>query len=647
MALVPRPTSDLLIGHCSWVIAHCSLLIGILDDALALFRQGPPHPIHFMAILLKTSLSLLTCWAWLGASTVFHAAESATVSGSDIQRIREEGLERSEVMATASYLTDVIGERLTASPSLRRANEWTRDRMTSWGLANAHLHAWGPFGRGWTVKLFTAQVIEPICIPLTAYPRAWSPGLPETLTGEVVWFYPTNQAQLDAFKGRLKGAIVMTSETTEVKEPTEPLSTRLTDAELLEVANAGPGGRQIIAGSPWGRRRPRATNAPPAERIGPRRAPATPPRGTEALVQERQEKPDEPREPASPPVNTSRRLAFLAKEGPALLLGTSRMGDNGTLSMGSATVLGGGGGRGGRVWSTNPPAIPPQIVVSAEQYNRLARMIQAGEKVRMEVDLRVEFHSDDLMSYNTIAELPGTDLKDEIVMLGAHMDSWQGGTGATDNAAGVAAVMEAVRIIKAAGLQPRRTIRVGLWAGEEQGLLGSRAYVQDHFGSFTNVSITNTPAKNEDGQPGETTTREERRLAAKPDYDRFSAYFNLDNGAGRIRGIYLQSNEGVRPLFRRWLEPLRDLGAETLAGGNTGSTDHMEFDRVGLPGFQFIQDPLDYFTRTHHTSADVFDRIPPEDLKQASVVLAVFAYQAAMMDEKLPRKTANAPKRWP
>lgn len=592
--------------------------------------------------------NVIRCLVFLLISLPLRAADRRQASEEDIQKIRAEGLERSQVMETASYLTDVIGARLTGSPEMRRANEWTREKLASWGLENAHLHAWGPFGRGWTVKRFSAQVVEPTCVPLIGYPRAWSPGTEGLLSAEVVYFNPTNQAELDTFKGRLKGAIVMTSEILEVKEPTEALSRRLTEAELLEAANSGPGGREMILGSPWSRRRRGEDRPARAEEALPRRRPATvPPKGAEALAAERTDKANEVKTPDSPPVSVSKRMEFLGKEGPALMVGISRMGDNGTLMMTPASPPGGGTGRRGGVWSTNPPAMPPQIVISPEQYNRLARMIQQGEKLKMEVDLGVKFSSDDLMSYNTIAELPGTDLKDEIVMLGAHMDSWQGGTGATDNAAGVAAVMEAVRIIKAAGLHPRRTIRVGLWSGEEQGLLGSEAYVRDTFGAFTNVTITVAAAKAEDGKETESTQREERRLLAQPAYDHLSAYYNLDNGAGKVRGVYMQSNEAARTLFRKWIEPLRDLGVETLAGGNTGSTDHISFDRIGLPGFQFIQDPLDYFTRTHHTSADVYDRIPPEDLKQASVVLAVFAYQTAMLDEKLPRKTSNAPKRFP
>jgi hypothetical protein len=349
--------------------------------------------------------------------------------------------------------------------------------------------------------------------------------------------------------------------------------------------------------------------------------------------------------------------------------------------------------------------MPPQVAVSAESYNRIVRMIQAGEKVRMQIDLEVKYYNDDLMAYNTIAEIPGTDLKDQIVMLGGHMDSWPAGTGATDNGVGAAACLEAVRIIQAAGLHPRRTIRIALWTGEEEGLLGSRAYVTQHFGSISGgrgrgaggfrggrgapggrgvgAPGTNAPtdlAATTNNAPGQIagnltspargggggrggrgarggagvtqgttnaapdmaatapTTPVRRGLTPGPEYDKLSAYFNLDNGGGKIRGIFMEQNEAVRPIFRRWLEPFRGLGAETLTMSRTGSTDHVSFDSIGLPGFQFLQDPMDYFTHTHHTSEDVFDRISADDFKQAATIMAAFVYDAAMMDEKLPRK---------
>jgi carboxypeptidase Q len=263
------------------------------------------------------------------------------------------------------------------------------------------------------------------------------------------------------------------------------------------------------------------------------------------------------------------------------------------------------------------------------------RMIQQGAPVKMEVDLKVKYHYEDPMAYNTIAEIPGTDLKDELVMLGGHMDSWQSGTGATDNGVGVAVAMEAARIIEAAHLHPRRTIRVALWTGEEEGLLGSKAYVSNHFGSFG----TNTfPRRRSFDSDDDTNRPPPPPLLKGPEYEKLSVYFNLDNGAGKIRGVYMQGNEAVRPLFAKWLEPFHDMGAETLTVSRTGSTDHISFDTIGLPGFQFIQDPLEYSTRTHHSNQDVFDRIQADDLKQCATIMAAFVYDAAMIDEKLPRK---------
>jgi Zn-dependent M28 family amino/carboxypeptidase len=287
--------------------------------------------------------------------------------------------------------------------------------------------------------------------------------------------------------------------------------------------------------------------------------------------------------------------------------------------------------RGARPWTEDSPPILPQFVVAAEHYNRLVRMIQKGVKPQLEIDIESSYHTGDPNCFNVIAEIPGADLKEEIVMIGAHFDSWHSGTGATDNAIGCGVVMEAMRILKATGVSPRRTIRVALWTGEEQGLFGSRAYVADHFG------ILNTPRRPRDGDD-DNGERRTPTLETKPEYDKFSAYFNLDNGAGKIRGIYMQGNEAVRPIFRSWLSPFADLDASTITISNTGGTDHQSFTGIGLPGFQFIQDPIEYDTRTHHSNMDVYERVIEDDAKQASVIMATFAYQAAMRDERLPRK---------
>jgi carboxypeptidase Q len=525
-----------------------------------------------------------------------------------IERIKDEGMNRSQVMQILGYLSDVIGPRLTGSPGMKRANEWTRDKLAEWGLQNAHLEAWGPFGRGWTLKNFNAEVTEPQTIPLIAYPKAWSPGLKGTLTADVVYFDAKDEAGLEKYRGKLKGAIVLTSPPPEIKAHFEPMGVRRDEKDLLRLADA------------------------PDPRSIPRRLfQVNPQQRAEAMFQ-------------------AKKQQFFVDEGVALLIDPSRRGDGGTIFVQSATVAqpfvdtaattpapGTTPPRRFSAWDKDAPRIVPQMVVASEHYNRMVRMIQAGEKLRMAVNLSVEFQDKDPMAYNTIAEIPGTDLKDEVVMIGGHMDSWHAGTGATDNGAGVATAMEVVRILQALKLQPRRTIRVGLWSGEEEGLFGSRNYVIQHLGSLGDGSVEALRVFGGGGQQGPPP-----KLNTKPDYEKFSAYFNLDNGTGRIRGVYLQGNEAVRTLFRQWLAPFREMGASTLSISNTGGTDHLSFDAIGLPGFQFIQDEIEYETRTHHSNQDVFDRIIADDMKQNAVIMAAFVYKTAMMDEKMPRKAMPA-----
>ena len=557
------------------------------------------------------------------ASPAALVAQTQTAPAPDpndpIQRIKDEGMNRSQVMQTMSYLSDVIGPRLTASPGMKRANEWTRDQLTKWGLQNARLESFGPFGRGWELKRFSAQVIEPLAIPLIAYPKAWSPGFASPITADVIYFDARSDADLEKFKGKLNGKIVLTAPMREVPAHFQAQGTRLTEKELLALADAPEprpgGGRGNFGGGN------------PAAR-------------------------------AAAAAFAAAKLRFFQAEGAALLVDPSR-GDGGTIFVQSASVPqpvrdpNAPPTRGTPAYDRSGPKVTPQMVVAIEHYNRLVRMLQAGEPVKMTVDLSVAWQETDLMGYNTVAEIPGTDLKDEIVMLGGHMDSWHSGTGATDNAAGVSVAMEAVRIIQALGLKPRRTIRVALWSGEEQGLLGSRAYVAQHFGSMQNPATSAVPSTgaagtsangggNSNGNGASTQTARQTApvLVKKADYEKFSAYFNLDNGTGKIRGVYLQGNEAVRPIFRQWLAPFRDLGATTLSISNTGGTDHLAFDAIGLPGFQFIQDEIEYDTRTHHSNQDVFDRIQADDMKQAAMIMAAFVYQTAMRDQKLPRKPA-------
>ena len=568
---------------------------------------------------LRRSAALLLLLIFITSPATLRAQQTpapAPDPNDPIVRIKDEGMNRSQVMQTLSYLSDVIGPRLTASPGMKRANDWTRDQLTKWGLQNAHLEAWGPFGRGWTLKRFSAQVIEPTAIPLIAYPKAWSPGLASPLTADVVYIDAKTEADLEKFKGKLAGKIVLTSPMREVAAHFDSLGTRLNEKELLTLADAPEprpgGGRPNFANNATFRAAADLANA---------------------------------------------KLRFFQAENAAVLIDPGR-GDGGTIFVQSASVPqpprdpnvpAPAFGRGIPPYDKNAPKVTPQLVVAAEHYNRIVRMLQAGEPVKMTVDLSVAWQDADPMGYNTIAEIPGTDLKDEIVMLGGHMDSWHSGTGATDNGAGCAVAMEAVRILQTLGLKPRRTIRIALWSGEEQGLLGSRAYVAEHFGSMQNPATSAAPATGgaNNGMGGGNgngngTAPAAPTLIKKPEYENLSGYFNLDNGTGKIRGVYLQGNEGIRSLFRQWLAPFRDMGASTLTISNTGGTDHLSFDAIGLPGFQFIQDEIEYDTRTHHSNQDVIDRIQADDMKQAATIMAAFIYQTAMRDEKLPRKPAPA-----
>ena len=529
-----------------------------------------------------------------------------------IERIKDEGMKRSQVMQTLSYLSDVIGPRLTASPNMKRANNWTRETLEKWGMQNAHLEPWGPFGRGWALKRFSAQVTEPQDIPLIAYPKAWSPATNGAVTGDVVYLDAKTEADLEKYRGKLKGAIVLTQPTRELKARFDPLGTRRDEKNLLALADApAPGGGPNRGGGGGGFRMT-------------------------------------PEQRAALQFNV-RKLMFAQEEGAAVLVDGSRAGDGGTIFVQQATVpqpvpdvpFGPGAPRQKAAYDKDPPKILPQIVVANEHYNRIVRMLQAGEQVKMEVNIGVEWQDADPMGYNTIAEIPGSDptLKDEVVMLGGHMDSWHAGTGATDNGAGVAVAMEAMRIIQTLDLKPKRTIRIGLWTGEEQGLLGSAAYVAQHFGKLEPGNPGVVPPGTPNSQPAAPP-----KLVTAPEYEKFDAYFNLDNGTGKIRGVYLQGNEAVRPLFRQWLMSFRDKpgenvwSANTLTISNTGGTDHLSFDRIGLPGFQFIQDEIEYDTRTHHSNMDVFDRIQADDLKQAATIMAAFVYLTATRDEKIPRK---------
>ncbi|MEO8573014.1 MAG: M20/M25/M40 family metallo-hydrolase [Pyrinomonadaceae bacterium] len=524
-------------------------------------------------------------------SKVYSAPKAA------IDKIRDEGLNHSQVMQTLSYLTDVIGGRLTNSPNMKRANEWTRDTMAKLGMQNARLEAWGPFGRGWSLKSFSAQVNEPTVFPVIAYPKAWSPSTKGAVTSDVVYLNIKFDEDFAKYKGQLRGKIVMTSRPRELKADFTGMGERLSDEALAKLAEAPD---------------PNAAAAP-----------AQNPEQQTPQQQERLQR----------FMMGLKAANFLLEEGAAVIVDNSGNGSGGTLFVQSANVAQEVPASAQQVFNNRNRLQPyqkeseakmlPQMTMATEDYNRLVRMIENGAKPRMTIDIQTQYYDEDLMGYNTVAEIPGMDptLKEELVMLGGHLDSWHSGTGATDNAAGCAVAMEAARILITSGLKPRRTIRVALWSGEEQGLNGSREYVRQQFGE-------RKPGEN--NQPG--------ALVKTANYDKLSAYYNLDNGTGKIRGVYMQGNAGVRPYFETWLTPFADLGAKTLTLSNTGGTDHQSFDRIGLPGFQFIQDEIEYDARTHHSNQDNFDRIQGDDLKQAATIMAAFVYQTAMMDEKMPRK---------
>jgi carboxypeptidase Q len=495
-----------------------------------------------------------------------------------VGRIRNEAFTNSQVMSVMEHLTDRIGARLTGSPALREANEWTRSQLESWGLRNARLEAWGPFGRGWSFSRASLSLVEPRALPLFALPQAWTPGTEGPVRGQAIKVSLASEEDLEAHRGQLGGKILLLDDAQEISPGERAYFQRRTPEDLDEL-EAFP---------------------VPQPRVRPDE-------GARRRVMQR--------------VRFRPRLnQFLEDEGVVAVLRASARND-------AIVRVGGGGSR-----QADESAGVPDLVVAAEHYNLLHRLVGAGEQVELEIDVTARFHDDDPMAYNTLAEIPGTDLADEVVMVGAHLDSWHAGTGATDNAAGSAVAMEAVRILQALGVRPRRTIRVALWTGEEQGLLGSRAWVSEHLASRPE------PDSEEERRLPRFLQRQRGPLTLAPAHARLAAYFNLDNGSGRIRGIYTQSNAAVVPIFEAWLRPLHDLGADTVTMRDTGGTDHLPFDAVGLPGFQFVQDELDYSTRTHHTNLDVLDRVQRDDLVQASIVMASFAYHAAMRDELLPRK---------
>jgi hypothetical protein len=478
-----------------------------------------------------------------------------------IFKIKEEGLRRSRVMELESYLTDVYGPRLTGSPNIKEAGEWAQKTMRDWGLANVHAEPW-PFGRGWQNQRLVANAVTPRAYQLIAYSKAWTPGTNGPITGDAVLAVINEDKDFDAFRGKLRGKFALSMPTRDVPAHFEAQGHRYSDTELADLAKqplAAAGGRG---------------------------------RGNLAQAQ----------------AFARKKTQFWIDEGVAAVLDYSR-GDGGTVFAQAPPGV-----------SRDPkgPAQPAQVTLTVEHYGRIARTLEKNIAVTLSMDIENAFYDAEVNAFNLVGELPGSDKADEVVMLGAHFDSWHTGTGATDNAAGSAVMLEAMRILKSTGVRLRRTVRIGLWGGEEQGLLGSRAYVKAHYGDPETMQLT-------------------------PEHARFAGYFNVDNGTGLVRGVYLQGNEAVAPVFSAWMEPFKNLGMTTLAIRNTGGTDHLSFDAVGLPGFQFIQDEVEYDSRTHHSNMDVYERIQANDMMRNAVIVASFAYHAANRDDRLPRKPLPAP----
>ncbi len=536
--------------------------------------------------------------------TSLSASAEERVDLATIHRIKSEAFAGSKVMDHLFWLTDANGPRLTGSPGLRSAQDWAIKTLQGWGAANPHLEKWGTFGRGWSMSRFALSMVTPVYVPLQAVPKAWSGGTDGPVTAEVVLaplFQPSERSEMsdlnkvqahirkfiEEHKGKLRGKVVLLEKARDLELPKEAQSSRYDDAKLAALVAA-----------------PEPVAEPPVE-WPLTKLPGDPAKAREYLSTLPLPVAEDYFERRSHAYDAL--WAFLRTEGAVATLMTDRRGEGGLVFVESVN---------GRDPKLGLP--PPVIVLAPEPYDRMVRLVEKKLPVKVELDLQVRTYDDNPDGFNVVAEIPGGKKQDEVVMLGAHFDSWHAATGATDNAAGSAVVLEAFRILKALKLPMDRTVRLALWSGEEQGLLGSIGYVKAHFGDPVSMAL-------------------------KPEHAKLAAYFNLDNGTGKIRGIYLQGNDMVRPIFEQWLAPFRDQGANTITIRNTGGTDHESFDGVGLPGFQFIQDPLDYTTRTHHSNLDTYDHLQAADLMQASAILAAFVYQAAIRPERLPRKPLPSP----
>jgi carboxypeptidase Q len=552
-----------------------------------------------VSILLLGSLSLSMFAAQKGKKEVpakepakpsyeLPQPDKETLDYAMYQSIRAEALGHSHVMEYASALMDGIGPRLTGSPNAKKANEWTRDQFTAMGCSNAHLEDWGEFGMGWEQLNAWIRMTAPDKAVFIAQAAPWSPSTKGAVSGGAVWADINDEKDFEKYKGKLAGKILLLGEMREVKPVDKALFARDDDAELKKLMEYPVR----------------------AERFGPQ---------LQRFLQR---------------LEFREKLAqFLAAEKVAAVIVPSRDGENSGGSGG--TIFDDNGANLGRLVYQREHASPlPTTVMAIENYGRVYRLLKANVPVTLEMNVETQVTGDHEHGFNTVAEIPGTDpkLKDEVVMVGGHLDSWASGTGATDNGAGSVVAMEVMRILNTLHVKPRRTIRVALWTGEEQGLFGSRGYVNQHFG------VVHRSTDPDQLKLPEFARKIAGPIEVKPEQEKVSGYFNVDNGSGKLRGIYLQENGAVGPIFQQWMGPLKDVGVTTITLRDTGGTDHLSFDAVGIPGFQFIQDPLDYSSRTHHTNMDTYERLQADDLAQAAFVEAIFVYNAAMRDQMLPRK---------
>jgi carboxypeptidase Q len=533
---------------------------------------------------MKTRACILCC-AFVAALSFAFGQDQADVAM--VTRIWQEGVDHSEIMRTLSYLTDVIGPRIPGSPAMKKAYDYATKRFGEFGMKNIAVESSGEFGLGWQNEYISVHMTAPAYQAITAFPVPWTGGTNGKISGSPLMVKIGSKADFDRYRGKLKGAIVLTQDPRATRPVFIPPATRLSEERLRNLVDT-----------------PVPVKPKPSE--------------------------DQP-----PGLSWLDLQDFFRSEGVGVLVESSSpsRADYGTVKVDAYS----GNGK-----DHVTPGQPAKIMMAAEHYARICRIMDMNVPVTLEVEVRSTFYDQDRQGYNVVAEMPGTDKRDELVMLGGHMDSWAGGTGAVDDAAGCAVAMEALRILNALGVNPRRTIRVALWTGEEEGFYGSRGYVVRHFGDTDQQSLASINwdayEKNWRNPLGNS-----KKIIAKPEYHKISGYFNYDNGTGKIRGIYIEENLQLKPIFEEWMKPLHELGVSTIATRGTGGTDHEPFEWIGIPGFQFIQDPIDYMPNLHHTNQDIYDHCVPEDLIQSAIVMAAFVYHTAMRDQMLPRKPPRIP----